>query len=143
MKIFHSLRIRHKLLLSYSLVFIISMSLGFAVLYSIVRKNIEASIESELKNTTTTILNLVKTSAAVSIKNYLRAIAEKNIEIVSFYFDQYKKGYLSEKAAKEMAANVLFSQTIGESGYIYCLDSQGNVVVHPQAGAFECQCIAV
>ena len=132
MNIFPSLRIRHKLLLSYSFVFVISMSLGFAVLYSIVRKNIEANIESELKNTTTTILNLVKTSAAVSIKNYLRAIAEKNIEIVSFYFDQYKKGTLTENAAKEMAAGVLLSQTIGESGYIYCLDSSGKVVVHPQ-----------
>lgn len=137
MKILHSLRIRHKLLLSYSLVFLISMSLGFSLLYSIVRKNIEASIESELKNTTTTILNLVKTSAAVSIKNYLRAIAEKNVEIVSFYFDQYKKGYLSEKAAREMAANVLLSQTIGDSGYIYCLDSHGNVVVHPQVALLD------
>ena len=132
MNIFPSLRIRHKLLLSYSLIFVISMFLGFAVLYSIVRKNIEANIESELKNTTTTILNLVKTSAAVSIKNYLRAIAEKNVEIVRYYFDQYKEGKLSQNAAKEMAARVLLSQTIGESGYVYCLDSQGKVVVHPQ-----------
>ena len=133
MKMLYSLRIRHKLLLSYSFVFVLCMSLGFIFLYSIVRSNIEASIESELKNTTTTILNLVKTSAAVSIKNYLRAIAEKNIEIVSFYFDQYKKGKFTEKEAREMAANVLLSQTIGESGYIYCLDSHGNVVVHPQS----------
>ena len=132
MSTFPSLRIRHKLLLSYSLVFILAMSLGFAVLYSIVRKNIKANIESELKNTTTTILNLVKTSAAVSIKNYLRAIAEKNIEIVRYYFDQYKEGRLTEGAAKEMAANVLLSQTIGQSGYIYCLNSRGKVVVHPQ-----------
>ena len=132
MNIFSSLRIRHKLLLSYSLVFVISMSLGFAVLYSIVRKNIEANIESELKNTTTTILNLVKTSAAVSIKNYLRAIAEKNVEIVRYYFTQYNEGKLTEDAAKEMAAGALLSQTIGESGYIYCLDSHGKVVVHPQ-----------
>ena len=113
MNLFHSLRIRHKLLLSYSLVFVISMSLGFAVLYSIVRKNIEANIESELKNTTTTILNLVKTSAAVSIKNYLRAIAEKNVEIVRYYFDQYKEGKLTENAAKEMAASVLLIKAIG------------------------------
>jgi PAS domain S-box-containing protein len=132
MNILKSLRIRHKLLLSYSLVFILSMSFGFATLYSIVRKNIEQNIESELKNTTTTILNLVKTSAAVSIKNYLRAIAEKNIEIVSFYYEQHRTGKLSEKEAKEMATNILLSQTIGDSGYIYCLDSNGIVVVHPQ-----------
>jgi PAS domain S-box-containing protein len=137
MNFLHSLRIRHKLLLSYSFVFVLCMSLGFIFLYSIVRKNIEASIESELKNTTTTILNLVRTSAAVSIKNYLRAIAEKNIEIVSFYFDQYKKGKLTEKEAREMAAGVLLSQTIGESGYIYCLDSQANVVVHPQSALLD------
>jgi PAS domain S-box-containing protein len=133
MKIFHSLHIRHKLLLSYSLVFIVVMSLGFFLLYSIVQKNIETNIESELQNTTTSLLNLVKTSAAVSIKNYLRAIAEKNTEIVSFYYDQYRSGKLSESEAKNLAASVLLSQTIGESGYIYCLDSHGKVVVHPQA----------
>ncbi len=132
MSILRSLRIRHKLLLSYSFVFILSMSLGFALIYSIVRKSIEANIESELKNTTTTILNLVKTSAAVSIKNYLRAIAEKNIEIAKFYYTQYEKGALSEKEARTLAAKVLLSQTIGESGYIYCLNSKGDVVVHPQ-----------
>ena len=137
MSFIRSLRIRHKLLLSYSFVFVVCMSLGFALLYSIVRKNIEASIESELKNTTTTILNLVRTSAAVSIKNYLRAIAEKNIEIVSFCFDQYKNGRLTENEARAMAASVLLSQTIGESGYIYCLDSQGNVVVHPQSALLD------
>ena len=108
------------------------MSLGFALLYSIVRKNIETNIESELQNTTTTLLNLVKTSAAVSIKNYLRAIAEKNAEIVNFYYDQYRSGKLTEKEAKALAASVLLSQTIGESGYIYCLDSHGKVVVHPR-----------
>ena len=137
MKIFHSLHIRHKLLFSYSLVIIVTMSLGFALLYSIVRKNIETNIESELQNTTTTLLNLVKTSAAVSIKNYLRAIAEKNAEIVNFYYDQYRSGKLTEKEAKALAASVLLSQTIGESGYIYCLDSHGKVVVHPQTALLD------
>ncbi|MDR3630955.1 MAG: cache domain-containing protein [Desulfocapsaceae bacterium] len=137
MKIFRSLQIRHKLLFSYSLVFVIAMSLGFAALYSIVRKNIVANIESELQNTTTSILNLVKASATVSIKNYLRGIAEKDAEIVSFYYDQYRSGKLTEKEAKKLASSVLLSQTIGDSGYIYCLDSSGKVVVHPRSALLD------
>jgi len=128
-----NLNIKYKLLASYSIGFILSISLCSAVIYSFVRKNIEANIESELRNSTTAILNMVETSAAVSIKNHLRAVAEKNMEIVSYFYSKYQQGALSEVGAREQASNVLLSQTIGESGYIYCVDSTGMVLVHPQA----------
>ncbi len=134
---FKNLRIRNKLLLSYSFVFILSMSLGCTLIFSIVRNNIEKNIESELKNTTTTILNLVETSATVSIKNYLRAVAEKNHEIISNYYEQFSRGELSKETAQKFAKEILLSQTIGESGYIYCLNSEGTVVVHPQTALLD------
>ncbi len=129
---FKNLRIHNKLLLSYSVVFILSMSMGCTLIYLIVRNDIENNIESRLENNTTTILNLVKTSAAVSIKNHLRAVAEKNYEIIKYYYNQFETGALTEASAKRLANGVLLSQTIGDSGYIYCLDSLGTVVVHPQ-----------
>ena len=70
------IRIRHKLLISYSIVLILSISIGSSFIYMVVRDKITASLESELQNTTTAILNMVKTAAAVSIKNHLRAVAE-------------------------------------------------------------------
>lgn len=127
-----NLRIRYKLLISYSLVIIFSLSLGSAHIYTFVRKSIAEKVENELNNSTETILNMVKTSAAVSIKNYLRAVAEKNRDITDHYYQRYLTGEMSEKTAKKRAAALLLSQTIGTSGYIYCMDSRGTVWVHPQ-----------
>lgn len=127
------MRIRHKLLISYSLVLVLSISLGSSSIYFFVRDRLKANLESELNNTTTTILNMVRTSAAVSIKNHLRAVAEKNLEIIGYLHGQHQKGLLSLSAAQELAASLLLAQSIGDTGYNYCLDSQGVVTVHPQA----------
>ncbi|SDP12227.1 cache domain-containing protein [Desulforhopalus singaporensis] len=128
---FSKTRIRNKLLISYSLLYALSLLIGFATFYFIIRNTIKANIESELNNTTTTIYNMVKTSAAVSIKNYLRSAAEKNVEIINGFYREHRRGILTEQEAKQQAAHVLLSQTIGESGYIYCLNGNGIVVVHP------------
>jgi len=126
------LRIRYKLLVSYSIVFILSITMGSAFIYLLVRENIKRNIESELNNTTNAILNLVQTSAAVSIKNRLRAVAEKNLELVRYHYNQFRQGILTEEQAQERVANLMLSQTIGQSGYIYCMDSAGIVKVHPR-----------
>lgn len=125
-------RIRHKLLIYYTLLYALSLTVGFATVYVIIRDSLEKNIESELQNTTTAVYNLVQTSATVSIKNYLRGVAEKNVEIIDALYQKSKQGLMTDAEAREKAVDVLLSQTIGESGYIYCLDSNGVVVVHPQ-----------
>ncbi len=132
MFMFAGTRIRHKLLFYYALLYTLSLTVGFATVYVIVRNTIERNIESELQNTTTGIYNLVQNSATLSIKNYLRGVAEKNVEIIAEVYEKQQRGQLSEGEAKEQAARILLSQTIGQSGYIYCLNSHGIVVVHPQ-----------
>jgi PAS domain S-box-containing protein len=129
---FMDLRIRYKLLLGYSTMFIISCALASVIIYVFVRDTIAANIESELKNSTTTILNMVRASADVSIKNHLRAVAEKNREITEHFYRMFKDGQMSEKEAKLRTHEVLLSQTIGKTGYIYCLDSNGRIVMHPK-----------
>lgn len=128
---FAGTKIRHKLLFYYSLLYALSLFVGFATFYFVTRETIKSNIESELNNTTTTIENLVRTSAAVSIKNYLRSAAEKNVEIIDSFYRDHREGGLTEEEAKRQAARIMLSQTIGKSGYIYCLDSNGIVVVHP------------
>ncbi|MFH0997370.1 MAG: histidine kinase, partial [Pseudomonadota bacterium] len=86
---FNDLRIRFKLLIIYSAVFVLSLALVSLIIHSFVRKTLEKNIESELQNTTTTILNMVKTAADVSIKNHLRAVAEKNREVATYFHDQF------------------------------------------------------
>ena len=129
---FADLRIRYKLLISYSAVFVLSFSIGSGIIYSFVKEVIETNIESELTNTTQTILNMVRTSAGVSIKNHLRAVAEKNRDIAHHFYQQALAGSFSMEEAKNRTREVMLSQTIGKTGYIYCIDSQGVILIHPE-----------
>lgn len=132
--LYRNLPIRFKLLLVYSSILVGAALLTGMVIYSQVRNTIEANIESELSNTTATIQNMVQTSANTSIKNYLRAVAEKNREIIEDIYKKHKAGAMTEGEAKAKAQEVLFSQTIGKTGYIYCASSKGVAIVHPNPG---------
>jgi hypothetical protein len=99
--------IRTRLLLGYSLTFLLATTLGSLILFSAIRKTIEKNIESELKNSTNIILNLVQAATTSSIRNHLRAVAEKNREIVHYYFKQYKQNIISESEAKEITKNII------------------------------------
>jgi len=118
MRWFSDLRIRYKLQVSYATVFTLSMSLGSYIIYTFVRQTIEAGIESELENSTKTILNMVRTAADVSIRNHLRAVAEKNREIAMDFHERSLAGEISEAEAKALAGRVMLSQTIGTTGHI-------------------------
>lgn len=131
---FRNLQIRSKLLGGYTLIFIMATLVGGGVIYYTVQSTIEANIESELTNSTAAILNMVRTAASTSIKNHLRAVAEKNKEIVEHIYADYKNGLLSEEDAKSLCRKILFSQTIGTTGYIFCANTHGIAVEHPNPG---------
>lgn len=129
---FKSLQIRYKFLVSYSLLFVVTSLLLSGVIYAFVRSTIEAGVERELQQTTGMILNMVKTSAGASIRNHLRAIAEKNRDIAGYYHRLALSGILTPEEAKQKAGAVMLSQTIGTSGYVCCLDSSGIMAIHPE-----------
>ena len=129
---FSDLRIRYKLLISYSAVLLLSLTIGSAIIFFFVKQSIQANIESELKNTTQTILNMVRTSASVSIKNHLRAVAEKNRDIAQHFYKRAMAGEISMAEAKSQTREVMLSQSIGKTGYIYCIDSHGVILIHPE-----------
>ncbi|WP_457575161.1 cache domain-containing protein [Desulfomarina sp.] len=124
--------IRTKLFISYSSTFLLILIAAGMGVYSFVRLTIEDNIESELQQSTNILLNLVETAAEVSLKNYLRATAEKNLEITEFFYQQTLNGELTEEKAKNQVAEIFLHQHIGESGYIYAIDSDGVLQVHPQ-----------
>lgn len=129
---YNDLSIRYKLFFSYAIAFTICFSLGGIFVYTILEQSITKNIESELQNTTATIHNMVSTAVNVSIKNRLRSVAEKDREIARYYYQQARSGQMSEAQAKQKAAELFLIQTIGKSGYTYCLDSHGTVLVHPE-----------
>ncbi len=134
---FKNIKIKYKLFITYSLVFIISISLGSLFIYYFVQRTLKQNIEMSLNNTTMIIANMLKTNISSSMKNYLRAVAEKNLELAKFYYEKQQKNLMSEQEAQEKVAEILLNQKIGNSGYVYCLNSKGLVVVHPKGGVLH------
>lgn len=130
--VFRDLPINKKLLAAYLSIFFVTLLMGSAVLYSLVRRTIESSIEQELNNTTNTILSMVQTAARVSIKNNLRAVAEQSLKIIEHIHQKQLQGDLTQAQAKFQAREILMGQSIGKTGYIYCVDSQGIATIHPK-----------
>jgi len=94
------------------------------------------SIE-ELENLTNTMTTACKVAYDASIKNYLRGISEKNKDIVEKIYNQFKSGLYSEIDAKRRASDILLSQKVGKTGYIFVWDiknapSEILLAVHPK-----------
>jgi PAS domain S-box-containing protein len=123
--------IRHKLFLVYAGAFSALLAAGAAAAYSLVRTSLEERIEAELRESTSAILQLVKTSVRGTIRNYLRAVAERNLELVAYFHGRYRNGELTEAEARREAAAAMLAQTIGKTGYVCTLDSAGVMLIHP------------
>ncbi|OGR26460.1 MAG: hypothetical protein A2277_15915 [Desulfobacterales bacterium RIFOXYA12_FULL_46_15] len=132
-EIFQALPIRFKMFYTYSVLFSVMILFGGLSVFLSVGNTLEQKIESELSNATERILNMVRTTANASVKNYLRAVAEKNYEIVSLYHKAVLDGDFTQEEAQSKLRKILSGQKIGRTGYIYCLDSNGTAVVHPNS----------
>lgn len=130
-KFLSGLKIRARLIISISALTLFSLLLCGYTIYPLVHQTVQQNIEEELSNTTKAMVNMVKAAVSVSVRNHLRATAEKNLEIVNIIYNEYKKGKISEQEAKKTAARLIVGQKIGSTGYLYCLNSTGHVVVHP------------
>ncbi|MBM9538177.1 bifunctional diguanylate cyclase/phosphodiesterase [Desulfobulbus alkaliphilus] len=79
----------------------------------------------------TAIVDMIEASIDASIHAYLSAVAQKNLHIAEKYHQQYLEGEISEHQARRMVIDLFRAEQIGPSGYIYCLDSQGVIQLHP------------
>ncbi len=128
---FNRLSVRSKLLVGYSATFLLTIAVGSLALFFIARQSLEKNIERELNNSTLSILNMVQIAADTSIRNHLRGVAEKNFDNVSYFYKRFAEGHLSESEARAKAEEIILSQNIGKTGYIYCINSLGIIQVHP------------
>ena len=131
---FSRMKIRSKLLVAYIGLLIPMFVIGGLGTIHLIRNTIQEDIESDLQQATKSIVNLVKTSAAASIKNHLKAVAEYNRQVAAFMYRQALAGEMTMSEARSRTRSQLLAQVIGETGYIYCIDSQGTAVVHPNEG---------
>jgi len=109
-------------------------SLSFGLLFSLLQKNLDYQIKDELSKSNKNITDMIETAATLSIKNHLRAIAEKNREISAYFYNEFQASRMTQEEARAMAVSVILSQKVGDTGYLYCVNSIGVAVVHPKEG---------
>ncbi|MCP4721474.1 MAG: response regulator, partial [Desulfobacteraceae bacterium] len=57
--------------------------------------------------------------------------AEKNFDLAEYYYSKHRSGLLTRKQAIKTIEEIFLNQPVGISGYIYCLNSKGKVIIHP------------
>ncbi|MGL1932292.1 MAG: EAL domain-containing protein [Desulfotalea sp.] len=96
-----------------------------------VKKVISIHFDEDLKNTLNSVKNIVETSANLSVRNYLRAVAEQDKKIIEDLYNQSLSSDFSDQKAQDQAKKILLTQKLGLSGYVYVIDSSGIVLSHP------------
>ncbi|WP_321494186.1 cache domain-containing protein [uncultured Desulfobacter sp.] len=125
------LKFRNKLLISFLIIFVPFILISKTLVYVQSQKLIEACIEKDLNQRATFLKDLIRTAAGIGIKDKLKTIAEKNVEIVDYFYSKYQSGLMDKHQAMQTIEDIVTSQTIGASGYIYCINSMGDVILHP------------
>lgn len=105
--------------------------------YLLIRNYILRNIDKELRQFTDSTYALVETTVTVSIRNYLKAIAERSEELIHYHYTLVQDGALTESQAKERLASLLLQQKIGETGYIAVMNSAGVLKIHPEEKLIE------
>ncbi|MCB9495187.1 MAG: EAL domain-containing protein [Desulfobacteraceae bacterium] len=109
--------------------FVILISSVFTV--PLVNDIMQEKINRELESSINLFHNLVETTADLSIKNHLKTIVSTNIELMK-YVNSQSNDLMDQEQKKLQVKQILSSQAIGQTGYIYVIRTNGEVVIHPQ-----------
>jgi len=109
------------------LLFVFLGWIAFAYVESVIRDHLERNLRQAVGNVET----VVKTSADLSIRSYLRAVAEQKERVVAEMHRRSLAGEMTEEEAKARAAELLLLSRLGPSGYCYVVNSEGTVLIHP------------
>ena len=131
--VFGNMQIRDKLLVVYIGLLIPMLVIGGLGTIYLTRAIIRSHIESDFQQATDSIANLVETTATTTIKTHLRTIAESNRQIVALLYHQARAGEMTMTEARRRIREMLSAQVIGETGYIFCINSRAVAMVHPKA----------
>lgn len=133
MRVFNKSRLSYKIFVTLSGVLVSLFFFGTWFFYILIQNMLTERLEENLHNTVAGVRQVVETSATLSIRSYLRSLAEQNLHIIQDLDRQLKAGTLTREEAEFRAKDILLSQQIADTGYIYIIDSNGRIVVHPHA----------
>jgi PAS domain S-box-containing protein len=124
--------LRSRIFLSFLAVVVPLLVLVVASIELVLVPHVKEDMWAELENATRVIAKAVDDSGSVAIRQHLKGIAEKHRVIARQRMELVERGLITRGEAIARLREVFLRQTVGSSGYVYCLDSSGNVPVHPK-----------
>ncbi len=134
MKKLNRAKLNYKIFLTISATLCTLFFLGSWVTYTLMHSIITTHLEENLSQTVVGIRQIVQKSAALSIRSYLHGLAEQYSEIANHFYQQSLAGKISKEEAQKAVEHLILPRKIGPSGYIYVLDSNAIVKIHPKTG---------
>jgi HAMP domain-containing protein len=125
--------ISRRLLIGIGMLTVIGLTVNLIITNYVGKSIIKDITDGYINNVTNHIHSLLESSIDLSIKNYLRGIAEKDRDMVEYYYEQYLKKKLSYVQMKEKISEFLLAQKIGKTGYTYVINSNSVLVIHPKS----------
>jgi len=123
--------IRYKLLGAYATALSLAMLAGYFAVFVQVQRTIVQNTESELESSIQAISGMVRAGARVSVRTYLRGLAEASHGYAGSMLRLAREGSIDAAEARSRALDFMLRQKIGPSGYTYVLDSKGVLLAHP------------
>jgi diguanylate cyclase (GGDEF)-like protein/PAS domain S-box-containing protein len=124
-------RLSYKISLTLSAVFLSICILGSWIAYTLVRGVIAQHLKQNLNGTVNAVQEIIQTSAELSIRSYLRSVVEQNTVILTDLYNQSETGRITADEAKSRVKALVGAQRIGDTGYNYIINSQGDTLHHP------------
>lgn len=120
--------VRRKML---SLIFVATLPLVVANLISVlvIGSQILRTTMADVRTVTQVIHDFIDTTLRESIVSYLRAKVETGLEMLEVA--ELPDRGLSEQEAVRLVESQLSSIQVAQSGYVYVLDDEGTVLIHP------------
>ena len=107
-----------------------------AVTLFVLGTNIDRLVEQNAVHTMDLMEEIISTEIDGAVSNYLRAIAEKNRDLMELYYERYQAGGLSEEEAYAAVREIFLDPEygrIGATGYLAGVSTGGVLVIHPRS----------
>ncbi len=128
---FRKARLSYTIFLTVCSAFFSLFFLGSWLAYTLVDGVITRHVDENLVKTVKSIRQVVETSAKLSSRSYLRAVAEQHLTTVNIQHLRSIPGETNEREARQESLSRIHAKPIGSSGYTYIIDSQGVLQSHP------------
>ncbi|MBN2529012.1 MAG: methyl-accepting chemotaxis protein [Deltaproteobacteria bacterium] len=122
-----------KLVLGFFLFITIMLLVVGTVLYMFISTVLKKESHERIEVAVLSATQMIDQSVTHAIQSQLRATADRNRDIISFFYQEFKSGKMTEAEAKKRVSEILLAQKIGSTGYMVVVDSKGTLRVHPKA----------